>query len=112
MEGGIPNVPVRARLADFGGFPNNGKDDSEALAKAMETVGQDGSGALLLDEGRYLLKRPVVCFQDGVVVRGQGPERTKIVFDCLPDNGVDFFFSLRRAVRSKITPSLKQWMFE
>ena len=91
VEGGIPNVAVRARLADFGGVPNDGKDDSEALAKAMETVGRDGGGALLLDEGRYLLTRPVVCFWDGVVVRGEGPERTKIVFDYLPDDGVDFF---------------------
>ncbi len=91
VENGIPNNPVKAVLSKFGGLPDDGLDDADAMEKAMQTVGETGGGAILLDKGVYHLRRPVVCFHDKVVIRGRGPELTHIIFDYLPEGKVSFF---------------------
>ncbi len=92
VDGGIPDIPVKAKLSDFGGIVNDGKDDAEAIKKAFAQLGKDGGGAIMLDAGNYLLSRPVVCTHDNVVLRGSGKEKTKIIFDyALPEKGVVFF---------------------
>ena len=46
----------------------------------MQSVGQKGGGAVLLGEGTYDLDRPVTVRHDGVVIRGRGPDKTKLIF--------------------------------
>lgn len=92
VPGGIPQVPVRAKLEDFGARPDDGLDDGKALEEAAREIGRKGGGAILLDDGVYHLDRPVVIVHDGVVVRGRGPDRTRLVNRYgAPDGGVGFF---------------------
>ncbi len=92
VPGGIPDVPVQARLADFGGKPDDDRDDSAALERAAEQVGASGGGAVLLESGTYHLDRPVMICGDGVVIRGRGAERTRLIFRyAMPGEGVCFY---------------------
>ncbi len=78
--GGIPIVKVVAKIEDFGGKAGDDLDDSDALEKGAEAVGQGGGGALQLGEGTYTLDRPVLISRDNVVLRGLGANRTKLIF--------------------------------
>lgn len=92
VQGGIPDVPVKAKLADYQAVPDDGKDDSIALQQAVDAVGKLGGGAVLLDAGTYHLDRPVFVQHDGVVIRGLGWEKTKLIFRYdVPENGVGFY---------------------
>jgi len=92
VPGGIPEVPKRARIDEFGGKANDGQDDSQALELGAQTVARRGGGALMLGAGTHHLDRPVMITEDNVVIRGQGPEATKIVFRySVSEPGVAFF---------------------
>ena len=92
VPGGIPRVAVRARAEEFGARPDDGKDDADALERAAESVGAKGGGVLLLAPGEYHLDRPISIRRDGVVLRGAGRGRTRLVFRYAgPKRGVGFF---------------------
>ena len=92
VQGGIPKIKAVASIEDFGAKTDDDADDSEALAKACEAAGKMGGGAVLLGEGIYYLDRPVTVRQDNVVIRGQGPEKTRLIFRySIPENGVVFY---------------------
>jgi hypothetical protein len=91
VQGGIPVVRAVARIEDFGAKANDDLDDSTALHKACEAAGRTG-GAVLIGEGTYHLDRPVTIRHDNVVIRGQGPSRTRLIFRyAIPDGGATFF---------------------
>jgi hypothetical protein len=84
-QGGIPNVPERARVAP-------GNDFAAALEQTAERVAGQGGGAIVLAAGVYHLDRPVTLRANHVVVRGQGRDRTRIVFRyAVPPAGVTFY---------------------
>ncbi len=92
VQGGIPKIKAVASIEDFGAKANDDADDSEALAKACQAAGKMGGGAVLLGEGLYYLDRPVTVRHDDVVIRGQGPEKTRLIFRySIPENGVVFY---------------------
>jgi len=92
VQGGIPAVEAVVKLSDFGATPDSGIDASAALSAAAAAAGERGGGAVLLDAGTYVLDRPVFIQHDGVVIRGAGRDRTKILFRYLPpERGVDLF---------------------
>ncbi len=92
VQGGIPDVPTVARIEDFGARPDDGADDSAALAEAVESVGDQGGGAILLGEGTWHLDMPVTVRHDGVVIRGEGADRTRVIFRYgLGEQGIRFF---------------------
>jgi len=92
VPGGIPNVPVRARLSEFGAKPNDDADDSPALQRAVDALGARGGGALLIEAGTYYLDHPVIITRDNVVIRGEGPEKTRLINRYgPPESGVTFF---------------------
>ncbi|MDX9979943.1 MAG: right-handed parallel beta-helix repeat-containing protein, partial [Lentisphaeria bacterium] len=92
VDGGIPKVPVAATIEQFGGRANDEADDSAALAAACAQVGAGGGGAVQLGAGTYYLDQPVNIRHSGVVIRGAGRERTKIVFRyALPASGIRFY---------------------
>jgi len=93
VEGGIPDVKAVATIEDFGGKANDDADDSEALDHACRMMGENGGGAIVLGEGTYHLDRPVTVRHDGVVIRGKGRDKTKIVFRyAVDDSGASFFW--------------------
>ncbi|MFB0553543.1 MAG: glycosyl hydrolase family 28-related protein [Phycisphaerae bacterium] len=92
VQGGIPKAKAVASIEDFGAKADDDADDSEALAKACEAAGKMGGGAVLLGEGTYYLDRPVTVRHDDVVIRGQGPGKTRLIFRySIPENGVVFY---------------------
>jgi hypothetical protein len=92
VQGGIPEVKVVASIEDFGVKADDDADDSEALAKACETVGKMGGGAVLLGEGVYYLDRPVTVHHDNVVIRGKGSQKSRLIFRySIPASGVAFY---------------------
>jgi len=101
LPGGIPTVPVVAKIEDFGGRADDDRDDADALERGAEEVGKRGGGALLLGAGVYHLDRPVLITGDGVVLRGAGATKTKIIFRYdAPAGGVGF---LRPKANSTVT---------
>jgi len=91
VQGGIPQVAPAARIAEFGGRPDDEADDAAALDKACRSVGEKGGGAVVLAAGTYHLDRPVTVRHDGVVIRGAGRDKTRIVFRyAIPAAGAAF----------------------
>jgi len=91
VQGGIPDVKVVAKIEDFGAKADDDTDDSEALAKACRAAGTKGGGAVLLGEGIYYLDHPVTVRHDNVVIRGEGPQKSRLVFRySIPEAGVVF----------------------
>ncbi|MDY0170300.1 MAG: right-handed parallel beta-helix repeat-containing protein [Thermoguttaceae bacterium] len=92
VDGGIPHAAAAATIDEFGGRPDDGLDDSAALAAACLQVGAAGGGAVLLGPGTYHLDHPVNIHHNNVVIRGAGMDRTKIVFRYgLPESGIRFY---------------------
>lgn len=90
IDGGIPYVPEVLRARDFGAVPDNGKDDSAAIQRALDAAGERGGGAVILEAGEYTLKYPVFIYHSGVVLRGQSPERTTLSFEFHPpERGIE-----------------------
>ena len=78
VQGGIPKVPVALKLADVDARP--GTDISALLDKACKDLGAKKGGAILIDEGTFYLDTPVNIRQSGIVIRGSGRDKTKIIF--------------------------------
>ncbi|MBM4049689.1 MAG: right-handed parallel beta-helix repeat-containing protein [Planctomycetes bacterium] len=91
VQGGIPQVKPFGRIEDFGGKADDDGDDSDALDKACRAAGEAGGGAVMLSAGTYYLDRPVTVPHSNVVIRGQGADKTKLIFRyAIPSNGVRF----------------------
>lgn len=89
VPGGIPDVPVTVRLADFGGVP--GGDVSGALESAADAAAAQGGGAVLIGPGEFFLDRPVHISHSRVVLRGSGMNATTLTFRWEPArDSVDF----------------------
>jgi len=93
VQGGIPKVKAVARIEAFGGKANDELDDSAALDAACRRAGEKGGGAVVLGAGTYCLDRPVTVRHDGVVIRGAGRDKTKIIFRyAIPKAGLAFYW--------------------
>jgi hypothetical protein len=77
VPGGIPDVPVAASVLDFGAKADGATDDRAALQTAIDST---SSGAILAPAGSYLIKSPITIGK-AVVLRGEGADRTHLVFD-------------------------------
>jgi hypothetical protein len=78
VEGGIPRVEAKVDAREAGCAGDGKRDDFPALQKALDSV--KAPGAVFLPAGTYLIRgelRP----RSGVVLRGAGPEATKLVFE-------------------------------
>lgn len=92
LQGPVPQSERTVTLEQFGARADDDKDDSAALDKAAQAVGQQGGGVVLLGAGTYHLDLPVTIRHDRVVLRGQGQDKTKLVFRyALPSTGVVFY---------------------
>ncbi|MHC4643426.1 MAG: hypothetical protein ACYS32_17430, partial [Planctomycetota bacterium] len=92
VQGGIPSVKTFTTIEKFGGKANDNLDDSAALDQACRKAGDNGGGAVLLDEGTYYMDRPVTIRHNNIVIRGKGRNKTKLIFRyAIPKNGVGFY---------------------
>ncbi len=85
----LPDAAVRSSVRDFGAKGDGQADDTAAFRRALE---QAPEGALLVPAGRYLISDLLVLGRSRIVLRGEGPEKTFLVFpktlsDVKPDWG-------------------------
>ncbi len=79
VQDGIPDVPVTVKLADLGARP--GIDIADLLDQACREAGKKGGGAVLIGEGTFLMSHPVTIRDSGVVLRGLGRDKTRLVYN-------------------------------
>ena len=87
VPGGIPELRVVARVEDFGGKAGDELDDTPAIRAAIAAAEKAGGGAVEFGAGLYVLAEPVCILGDGIVLRGQGADKTKIEFRYGLDKG-------------------------
>ena len=73
----IPNPAVKVNVRDLGAKGDGESDDTQAFVRALETV-QDG--AILVPAGRYKITDILYIRKSNVVLRGEGPDKTVLIF--------------------------------
>ena len=76
-EAPLPTPPVRANVRDFGAQGDGVADDTPAFKRALESV---QNGAVLVPAGRYRITDILYIRKGGVVLRGEGPDKTTLFF--------------------------------
>ncbi|MDX6765223.1 MAG: hypothetical protein SFU85_00370 [Candidatus Methylacidiphilales bacterium] len=90
LPGGIPKLPVAARMADLG--VRDGDSIAALLEQTAARVAAEGGGAIELGEGTFYLDEPVMVFGNKVAIRGAGREKTRLIFRYhVPYGNVRFF---------------------
>jgi hypothetical protein len=80
-EARLPRPPVRANVKQFGAVEDGVTDSTGAFNAAVDAVGSAGGGVVIVPAGRYLLTGVVWMHHSGVVLRGDGRDRTTLFFD-------------------------------
>lgn len=75
----IQKSSTRVSVLDFGAKGNGLSDDSEAVIKAIKSLGKEG-GEVFFPKGNYLIKKGLVL-DSRVVLNGAGSDMTKLLFD-------------------------------
>ncbi|MBC8008812.1 MAG: hypothetical protein H7067_01785 [Burkholderiales bacterium] len=102
-------APTRiVRVADHGGLPDDGKDDTAALRAAIAAASSSPEGGIVqLEPGVYLLGEPVCIIADKLWIRGAGKDRTTIEFTYGLDPGEIRFVGLRDGQRVTLDTSIE-----
>jgi len=78
VRGGVPNVATVTDVMQHGAKGDGITDDTQAFRRAIASV--KGEGAVLVPRGTYLL-RGNLALKSGIVLRGEGAQRSHLVFD-------------------------------
>ena len=78
------------KVEDFGAVADDGKDDSDAIDKALAAAVNAKGGTILFGSGAYRLSRKISVRNDHIVFRGDGRDKTRLELG-LPDNQVGIF---------------------
>ena len=88
VQGGIPEVPIVKVVTDppYNAVPNDGQDDRVAIQNAINDAYAAGGGAVFLPAGTYDIQSRTATdgalqLKSGVVLRGEGADRTQVRFD-------------------------------
>ncbi len=76
-EDPIPKPKVVANVKDFGAKGDGKTDDTEAFKNAIEAT---KAGAILIPEGRYILRNILWIEKSNIVLRGEGANKTILHF--------------------------------
>lgn len=76
-EDPIPKPKVVANVKDFGAKGDGKTDDTEAFKNAIEAT---KAGAILIPEGRYILRNILWIEKSNIVLRGKAPIRPFCIF--------------------------------
>jgi hypothetical protein len=77
----LPRPPVCATVTRFGAVGDGVTDSTDAFRAAIDAVGRNGGGAVLVPPGRYRLTGVIWMHHSRVVLRGAGRGRTTLFFD-------------------------------
>lgn len=67
-------------VLEQGADPTGESDSTEAVQQTIDLASTAGGGIVLLPEGLYRLDEQIEVRASGVVIRGEGPERTRLAF--------------------------------
>lgn len=90
VPGGIPSIPVVRTLS-----VSPGQNISTLIEQAAAEVGAAGGGAIQLPEGTFNLESPVFISANDVVLRGEGADKTRLLFTYRVPAGELIFFRLQ-----------------
>ena len=76
----LPTPAIVISVAACGAVPDDGKNDSPAFAEAIATAAAAGGGAVDVPAGTWELDDILRLSADGVVLRGAGRDKTKLLF--------------------------------
>jgi len=82
ISGGIPDYPVGANVKDYGAVGDGQTDDTQAFRDAI--IAASEGTAVLIPNGVYKITNTLVITK-GIVLRGEGYARTRLIFDTLND---------------------------
>lgn len=102
VQSGAADIKPFAPIEQFGGRADDDADDAQALKDACNAAGCAGGGAVLPGEGTYHLDHKVLITHNGVVIRGRGRDKTKVV---IRYNGTDD--SIKDGIIA--VPSIYEW---
>lgn len=96
VPGGIPEKhAVVVRASDHGAAADDDKDDTTAFEKAISVVAKKGGGVIEIGAGTFHLDRPLIITRSNIVLRGQGPKKTKLIFRYMPAKKTPQFINLK-----------------
>jgi hypothetical protein len=89
VPGGIPTYPVFAsvKAAPYGATGDGRADDTAAIQRAIDDCPE--GKAVFLPAGTYRLTASLK-FARGIVIRGEGPEKTRLVNEATTGNALSF----------------------
>ncbi|WOO41029.1 glycosyl hydrolase family 28-related protein [Rubellicoccus peritrichatus] len=73
----LPMPPVTANVKDYGAKGDGITDDTASFRRA---IAETKEGAILIPEGRYMLSDIIWIEKPNIVLRGEGPDETILVF--------------------------------
>ncbi len=92
IPAGMMEPPVISDIKkDFAAAGDGVADDSKALKDAISAAG--GPGVIYIPEGTYLIKSPIVISKDGIILKGAGADKTKLIFNLNGTNSSSVSFT-------------------
>ncbi|TNJ64206.1 hypothetical protein FE784_21555 [Paenibacillus hemerocallicola] len=79
-EQALPDIPEVISVKDTGAAGDGQRDDTLAFKRAIERAALSGGGAIYVPEGEYLLSDILYFRHSGIVMRGAGKDKTKLLF--------------------------------
>ena len=76
-ERSIPEFPIRANVKNFGAVGDGVTDDTNAFLDALKAA---NAGTILIPAGRYVVSQQLKINRGGVVLRGEGRDKTVLIF--------------------------------
>ncbi|TMV48645.1 hypothetical protein FE783_16455 [Paenibacillus mesophilus] len=76
----LPDMPIVVNVKDTGAAGDGQRDDTLAFKRAIERAAILGGGAIFVPEGEYLLSDILYIRHSGIVMRGAGRDKTKLLF--------------------------------
>ncbi len=73
----LPEPKVTANVKEYGAKGDGETDDTDAF---LDAIAYTDSGAILIPEGRYILSDILRIKKPNLVLRGEGPDKTVLVF--------------------------------
>ncbi|WP_439629940.1 glycosyl hydrolase family 28-related protein [Gemmata sp.] len=77
----LPEPKVVANVKEAGAKGDGKSDDTAAFDAAIKKAAAAGGGAVLVPAGTYLVSAPIRIHASGVVLRGEGAEKSVIAFE-------------------------------
>lgn len=80
------------KVEEFGAVADDGKDDSDAIDRAVEAAVKVNGGVIFFGPGTYRLSRKISIRHDNIVFRGVDQAKSRLELG-LPDNQIGIFSS-------------------